>query len=176
MDRNEFFQNVLDYLEGRLQMVDSRANIFLFVALGLLAAYGYFIKEFFYGTAGYLFLATHIVVSLVICVFFLQTLRPTHRFLGLHMLLDRIDIKRYIFWPEYGKPSELVHDKLGFQKCLAEITDQDVFENYEAVIYVEWQLVHEKYRFYRIATELFKVLLIFDAFSLFLLVVTAIVR
>lgn len=171
MDINEFFQNVLSYLENRVQMVDNRSNIFLAVTLGLLVAHSYIIKEFFFNVSGYVFLGVHIIFSLSVCLLFLQVLRPSRYVLWGPAAPKRLGCEKYIFWPEHNpNMARMLKNDEEFKKCFQGITDQDIFDNYRETINVELKIINAKYRFYRIAVTFFKFLIVFDTIAFFLLV------
>lgn len=173
MEDTEFFQNVVSYLENRVQMIDNRSNIFLAVALGLLVAYGYITKEFFYNRGGYLFLGIHIILSLSSCLLFLQALRPSRYFFWGSAAPKQLECEKYLFWPEHNPNMDrmLKNDK-EFEKCIQNFTKQDIFHNYQRAIHAELKIIKSKYMFYRKAVTLFKFLIVFDIIALLSLLVT----
>jgi len=173
MEKTEFFRNVLQHLENRVQIVDNRSEIFLAVTIGLLVAYGYIIKEFLYNDFGYAFLGIHIVFSLSDCFVFLQSLRPSRYFIWGSASPKQLDCEKYFFWPEHNPSMDrMLEDDKEFASCFQSLTQEDILENYQRVINVELKLVKNKYKFYRVAVALFKLLIVFDAVALLSLVVT----
>lgn len=174
MDNEQFFQNVLSSLEDRVAMLDSRSNTFLAVAIGLLVANGYVVKEFFFNNSGYIFLGVHIVFSLGSCLLFLQAIRPSRYFFwGSAAPRDQIDCERYIFWPEHNlSTGRMLENKEDFVKCFQSFTKKDIRDNYQRSVNVELKIVKSKYRFYRKAVILFKFLIAFDIVGLLMLLVT----
>jgi hypothetical protein len=169
MNNEDFFQNILLHLENRVEMVDNRSNIFLAVAIGLLVALGYVVKEFFYNVYGYAFLGAHIVFSLIVCLLFLQVIRPSrYVFFGSADPKYRLGSDKYIFWPEKAQRSRR-NNPSEFKKFIESFNDKDILENYKEVVHVELQIVEAKYKFYVWAVNLFKVLALFDMISAILL-------
>jgi hypothetical protein len=66
----------------------------------------------------------------------------------------------------------MLEDDKEFASCFQSLTQEDILENYQRVINVELKLVKNKYKFYRVAVALFKLLIVFDAVALLSLVVT----
>lgn len=174
MDNAEFFQHVVSFLEKRVEMIDSRSNTFLAVAIGLLVAYGYVTKEFFYNSSGYVFLGVHSILTLSSCLLFLQAIRPSRYFFwGSAAPRDQIECERYMFWPEHN-PSleEMLKNEKDFTKCFQSFTKQDILDNYQRAVNAELKIVVSKYNFYRKAVILFKFLIAFDIIDLLVLLVT----
>jgi len=170
VENTEFFQNVLSYLENRVQMVDNRSNIFLALVIGLLVAYGYITREFFFNTGRYVFLGVHTILSLSSCLLFLQTIRPSRYFFWGRAAPEQLACEKYLFWPEHNPNIErMLKNDEEFKKCFQSFTSQDIFDNYQRAVNAELKIVRAKYRFYRNAVMLLKLLIVLDIIALMVL-------
>jgi len=56
-----------------------------------------------------------------------------------------------------------------FKKCFQSFTSQDIFDNYQRAVNAELKIVRAKYRFYRNAVMLLKLLIVLDIIALMVL-------
>ncbi|MBN1761652.1 MAG: hypothetical protein JW878_01050 [Methanomicrobia archaeon] len=170
----EFLKYAISYLENRISMVDRKASI-LIAGLGVFfTLLTYMIQgEFFTLESSDINKSIHIWLGIAFVFFIidvlllLQTIRPTKWFFCLELpIIDRYkNNENYVMLHRKYFPAELDDYTNKINKFDLSI----IKENYEKTHYITLQLVRMKYKFYNPAVLLTKLLVLWVAIGIIIL-------
>ena len=169
----DFLKTSIAYLENRIAIVDNKASIlitFQGVFFGLLV---YIIKDVFLtthqsniNTTSYIVLGGAFVVFILTVLLLLQTIRPTKMIIGLHVPFVDMEIKDYVMW--FGDDFPTTPDN--YNNKIDTLNELKIKENYKKVHFITLQLVKNKYMFYGWAVRGMKLLVLWSAIGITILV------
>jgi len=146
----------LDYIEGRIKFVDSKASFLIAVQTGIFAALSFIFDKFFFNKAAlgcqpYVFISgIGFVSAIIICLLF-QTIRPTKSFFTQN-IFSKKERKFGMLWPDMrNKP-----DRSSFNENINDYSENDFLEELKNSLYVAQDLVYGKYKYYRYAVLISK--------------------
>lgn len=178
----DFLKYSITYLEDRIRLRDNKASILIVVQGVIFGAFTFAIKEILlnpaissnklpgYKELVYIVLGVAFFLSLVTIALLIQAIRPTNRYFGLNIPVNRLEKKHYVMW---------FHDKFpgtpeDYKKEIEALNESEIKQNYQATHFVHLQLVKRKTQSYKWAVLIMKlsILWIGTGISTLLLAVT----
>ena len=169
----DFLKTSIVYLENRIAIVDNKASIliaFQGVFFGLLV---YIIKDVFLtthqsniNTTSYIVLGGAFVVFILTVLLLLETIRPTKMIIRLRVPFVDMEIKDYVMW--FGDKFPTTPDN--YNNKIDTLNILKIKENYKKVHFITLQLVKNKYMFYGWAVIGMKLLVLWSAIGITILV------
>lgn len=160
----DFLEYSITYLEDRIRLRDNKASILIVVQGVILGAFTFAIKEILlnpaissnklpgYKELVYIVLGVAFFLSFVTISLLIQTIRPTKRYFGLNIPVNRLEKKHYVMWfhDEFpGTPED-------YKKEIEALNESEIKQNYQATHFVYLQLVKRKTRPYKWAVLIMK--------------------
>lgn len=170
--RVKFSKDLLTYLENRINMLDNKASILIAIQGGLGALITWVTKEVFWTdtlpmikSVSYIILAVDFSIMFLTILLLTQVIRPSKKFFGLRVPLDKMKVEGYVMWPDDGFPKS----EEDFRIKIASLDSSKIQENYNKANYTALQLVRLKYGYYRYAASCLKIMIALSALGLFIL-------
>lgn len=173
MNKEELLQYSISYIENRIQLVDSKANMLIAIQGGIFGAVTWVIDKLFLSGGEFkilsqLLIAATAVFSGMIIINLLQTIRPTKRFFSNQTNAGAASMKNDavkvgIMWPANSASLS----KEAFDELLDNVDEKTATHEFKTSLFVSRRLVFKKYHFYRRAVWLLKieVALMFASFT-----------
>ena len=156
-----FLEFSIEYLQGRLNFVNDKANVFIAIQTGLFVGIVWLLGTFFLppvqqglavetiAVLGFLLVNFAFVIG--ITALLLQTIRPSGTYLSLFTEIDTIDTTG-VMWPGGDVP-----EAPAFVDEVESMSADDMDEELVGTVYVLQQLVDRTYTSYRWAVLLMKI-------------------
>ncbi len=170
----DFLKDAVAYLENRIAIVDNKASILIAVQGVFFALLTYIIKEVFLtmyqsniNVASYIVLGGAFVIFIMTVLLLLQTIRPSKWIVRLGIPFENMEVENYIMWFNDNKFPTTPGD---YRNKISTLDLSKIKGNYERVHFITLQLVRNKYRFYRWAALGMKLLVLWSAIGITVLV------
>ena len=165
MTTEEHLKIALDYLEGRIKLLDNKANILIAVETLIFAIIALFIDKLFKSAIPpilYIFLCLFAIYYLVIIGYLFHVIRPTLNYLdfkknkqGIFPLNKRIESIN-IIWPStQTKPEK--NGKKGFLERVKNCKEEDSKTDLMSSVFSLHWLIYRKYKQYKCTMTLLKI-------------------
>ena len=153
-EKIEFLKFSISYIENRIKLVDTKANILLAIQIGLLGVLTWFMENLLFSEKalpvpswGYVLVFLSIIFNVYIVLLLLQTLRPTKYLFSKNTVVKDHDTKTWTMWPQENE----IFNKQEFSKRISDLTPNIILGEYENSLFAIRQLVGKKYFYYRYA-------------------------
>ena len=152
--RQAFMWEVVKFLEGRILMVDTKANMLIAIEAGLFLVISWVAKEYFltdYPKIVKWYLVLYGASMGAVILLLLWIIRPTKQFLGKRIELDGNQHGNKLIWPGRAPKHE------DFKTIYDGLSEEDIVTELQSMIWVRQQLVRRKYNLHEQAHRLAKV-------------------
>ena len=170
----DFLKDGVAYLENRIALIDNKASILIAVQGVFFAVLTYIIKEVFLTThqlninvGSYVVLGGAFVIFILTVLLLLQTIRPSKMIVRLDIPFNKMEVENYIMWFD-GNKFPATPDS--YRSKISTLDLSKIKGNYEKVHFTTLQLLRNKYRFYRWAALGMKLLVLWSAIGITVLV------
>jgi len=163
----DFLEYAVTHLENRIGLLDKIASILIAIQTGFFVLVAFVLKyvlggdTLYFQVVGYTFLLGLVLITALVIILLIWTIRPTKNVLGLKTHVDRLNEDENVMWFSDKFPQSAEHYK-------ERVESPNIQGNYENAHFVALQLLKKKYACYRWAVLLMKVNVIWSAFVLLL--------
>ncbi len=168
-DRIDFLKYAIDYVEKRISLVDNKASCLIAIQGGFFALVTYGMGKILPEGSGCwlqfvsdLNIAVGFGIMALTTLLLVGTLRPTRWLLGFWVKPDELGIEQPFLWPS----KEFPQSGKEYEEAASELDLEKIEKNCRNRQYVCLQLLRKKYRYYRWAIMLIKILVLWSVVGL----------
>lgn len=160
----DFLKYCISYIEKRIGLIDNKANIFIAVLTILFAAISYSIDNYFFkeiNTHNFYYYFTYIVlivaflIFIVVILLLMATIRPTKNIFSFRVPFKHMKVENYVMWFDDCFPCEPNE----YNRRMDNIDKYQEY-NLRKTHYYALTLIKRKYKYYRYAIFLMKILVL----------------
>lgn len=166
MELDDFLKDIQDSTEERIKFLDNKASLLLAIQTAVSIFVFFFVKDVFISLDepditrfSILFLTIFTLLTALIILFIIQTIKPTSKLFAFNVEPD-YNIKycnNHLMWYNQFMEKTNTISKKKFLYIYDNISKEDIISNYKCKIYILFQLIHRKYIYYDKAVWLMKI-------------------